>query len=166
MKLRFTLFCCVVALLFGCTAPPPSNQTEVEKTNKEIVLSVFEALESGDLETLERYFPADGKVIIGLEERERGGPKKTFKEAAPFPGSLNHVSVSVEHIVAESDNVAIQSKICGDHAATILGFEPTGERLCSRYINMYTLKDGKIVENSVGVHRDQLRAQLEKNSSD
>lgn len=159
MKKAFVTILGVAAL----TSPLPSAAADEDKTtrNKEIILEVFDALGSGDLETLERYFAVDGDVILGLETRKRGGPYKTFRDAAAFPGSLDNVTVEVEHILAEGDKVAIQSRICGDHAETMLGFEPTGKEVCSRYINLYILKDGKIVSNSVSVYRDQLRAQLE-----
>lgn len=129
------------------------------------MLEVFEALESADLNVLEQYFTTDGAVILGLETRERGGPYRTFREAAAFPGSLRNVTVEVEHILAEDDKIAIQSLICGEHAETILGFEPTGERLCSRYINLYVLEDETIISNSVSVYRDQLVEQLEANQA-
>ena len=150
---------------FAATAPAfAEGQTGEEKRNTEIVLEVFKALGSDDLETLERYFAIDGDIVIGLNSRKRGGPYETFREAAPFPGSLDNVAVEVEHILAEGDKVAIQSRICGDHAEALLGFEPTGKRLCSRYINLYILKDEKIINNSVSVYRDQLREQLEENA--
>lgn len=141
------------------------SQTDEEKRNTEIVLEVFEALGSDDLATLERYFARDGDVIVGLETRKRGGPYNLFADAAPYPGALDDVTVEVEKILAEGDEVAIQSHICGDHAAPLLGFAPTGKQICSRYVNLYVLKDGMIVSNTVGVLRDQLRAQLEANSA-
>ncbi|MEM8695522.1 MAG: ester cyclase [Pseudomonadota bacterium] len=146
----------------GLATAAPAADTDTE-TNRAIILEVFEALESGDLATLERYFATDGDVILGLESRERGGPYSSFRDAAAFPGSLTDVSVTVEYILAEDDKVAIQSLICGDHAAPILGFEPTGKQLCSRYINLYVLEDGMIISNSVSVYRDQLIEQLEAN---
>ena len=156
----------LVAGLVACSPAPSSGPTAEEQRNTEIILEVFEALGSDDLATLERHFDRDGDVILGLETRKRGGPYATFVEAAPFPGRLDNVTVEVETILAEDDQVAIQSLICGDHAAELLDFEPTGQRLCSRYLNLYTLKDGRIVSNAVGVHRDQLREQLEANARD
>lgn len=149
----------------GCTVEVSDDgQTGQEERNTEIVLEVFEALGSDDLATLERYFARDGDVVIGLETRKRGGPYSAFAEAAPYPGALDNVTVAVEKILAEDDAVAIQSRICGDHAAPLLGFAPTGKQVCARYLNLYVLKDGMIVSNTVGVLRDQLRAQLEANS--
>ena len=141
-------------------------EPSVSERNKAIVLEVFDALESGDLQTLEKYFATEGDVILGLETRKRGGPYTSFRDAAAFPGSLHDVSVEVEHILAENNHVAIQSLICGKHAETILGFEPTGKQLCSRYINLYVLEDEKIISNSVSVYRDQLIEQLEANQQE
>ena len=156
----------LVAGLVACSPSPSSGPTAEEQRNTEIILEVFEALGSDDLATLERYFEPETEFIIGLESRPRGGPYTTFPEAAPFPGALDNVTVEVETILAEDDEVAIQSLICGDHAAPLLGFEPTGKRVCGRYLNLYTLNDGRIVSNAVGVHRDQLREQLEANAQD
>lgn len=137
-----------------------------EARNKEIILEVFRALENRDLATLERYFAVDGDFIIGHETRKRGGPYAVFEEAAPFPGALQNIRIEIEHIIAEDDKVAIQSVICGDHAREIWGYAPTGKRLCSRYLNLYRIEGGMIVSNTVGVHRNQLEAQLKANAGE
>lgn len=160
----------LTSLLAACSSsacPEPAGpDTELAARNKAIVLEVFDALGSDDLATLERLFTVDGEVILGQRTRTRGGPYASFREAAAFPGSLDEVRVEVEAIVAEGDQVAIQSLICGLHVEPILGFAPTGKQLCSRYLNLYRLVDGKIVSNSVGFHRDQLIEQLEANRAD
>ncbi len=155
----------MIATGFSASAAASDPAVSTSEANKAIVLEVFEALESGDLTTLERYFDTESDVILGMETRKRGGPYEHFRDAAAFPGSLSDVSVEVEHVLAEDDKVAIQSLICGNHAKPILGFEPTGKRLCSRYINLYTLRAGQIISNSVSVYRDQLIDQLEANKT-
>ena len=157
MTARHGLVAALLATIAGCATAPESA---LEQRNKAIVLEVFAALESGDLATLERYFATDGAVIIGLTERQRGGPYATFREAAPFPGALSDVVIEVENIFADGDYVAIQSVICGNQVQPLLGIEATGKRLCSRYTNLYRLENGRIVSNTVGVYRDQLREQL------
>lgn len=157
-----TLTAALAAVAFGTGAHADS----VAQANKAAVLAVFEAFETGDLATLERSFATDGVIMVGFQTRERGGPYTAFRDAAPFPGSLTEVEVEVETIFAEGDHVAIQSVICGNHAAPILGFAPTGKRLCGRYTNLYRLEDGVIVHNTVGVYRDQLREQLEANAAE
>lgn len=164
MKLANRTILSFLGALAPVSAALAQDQTAEEKRNTEIVLEVFEALGSDDLETLERYFAVDGDVVIGLNMRKRGGPYETFRDAAAFPGSLDNVVIDVEHVLAQGDKVAIQSRICGDHAEPLLGFEPTGKNLCSRYINLYILKDEKIINNTVSVYRDQLREQLEENA--
>ena len=125
--------------------------------------AVFAALESGDLETLNRAFDPAGRSIIGSIERPRGGPFETFAGAAPFPAALDDRSVVIESLIATGDHVAVQSRICGVHARALIGYEPTGQRLCARYLNLYTLRDGRIVVNSVGF-APQLRKALEANA--
>ena len=153
-------------VLIIAASPAVVAEPSVSERNKAIILEVFDALESGDLQILEKYFATDGDVILGLETRERGGPYSSFRDAAAFPGSLSEVTVEVEQVLAEGERVAIQSLICGKHAETILGFEPTGKQLCSRYINLYVLEDEKIISNSVSVYRDQLIEQLEANQQE
>lgn len=162
---RIFLTVALAMAVAACTVEvSDSDPTDEEKRNTEIILEVFEALGGDDLATLERYFARDGDVIIGLRTRKRGGPYSAFADAAPYPGALDNVTVEVEKILAQDDEVAIQSHICGDHAAPLLGFAPTGKQVCARYLNLYVLHDGMIVSNTVGVLRDQLRAQLEANS--
>ena len=164
MRIGIILALLSTLLITACiTVSPEPSQSD---RNKAIVLEVFDALQSGNLDVLEQYFATDGAVILGLETRERGGPYSTFRDAAAFPGSLTDVTVEVEHVLAEDDKVAIQSLICGNHAETILGFEPTGKQLCSRYINLYVLEDEKIISNSVSVYLDQLTEQLQANQVD
>jgi ketosteroid isomerase-like protein len=163
--IRARIFCACLLMSACATRPQATADTTTALRNRKIVLEVFDAFERRDLATLERYFASDGDVILGMDARKRGGPYGTFKEAAAFPGSLTDVQVTVEHILAEGDKVAIQSLICGNHAAPLLGFPPTGKRLCSRYINLYTLRAGRITSNSVSVYRDQLVRQLEANAA-
>lgn len=133
--------------------------------NKKLVLSVFEALENGDLALLNKVFASEGKSIIGSEERNRGGPFDTFAKAAPFPAALDKRDVKVESIFSEGNKVAIQSMICGVHARELVGYKPTGQKLCARYTNLYTIKDGRILENVVGFD-PQLRKTLESNNKE
>ncbi len=159
MHLRHLALLAAVSLVVAC-ANNRETVVDIEDVNKSIVLEVFAALESGDLETLERYFDPDGTVVVGTNTRKRGGPFASFREAAPFPGALNTVSVDVERIFAEGNQVAVQSMICGNQERTLLGIEPAGQRVCARYTNLYVLRQGRIVANTVGVHRDQIIEQL------
>ena len=134
----------------------------IEK-NKSLVRAVFAALESGNVKVLNRAFDPKGKSIIGSIERPRGGPFKTFAKAAPFPAALDKRSVDIESLIAEGNQVAVQSRICGIHARPLIGFKPTGKQLCARYLNLYTIKNGRIVVNAVGFDRELLK-KLKKNA--
>lgn len=151
----------VVALtLSSCTNESTSNPIN---ENKALAKAVFAALESGNVDVLNTSFAPDGQSIIGSTIRSRGGPHATFAEAAPFPAALDERSVTIEKLFADEMYIGVQSKICGIHARQLAGFAPTGERICARYTNIYTVKDGRITQNAVGFDRD-LRPLLEKNA--
>lgn len=154
-----------LAVLLLLLASPACLGATVTADNKALVREVFSALESGDVEVLNRAFDPTGKSIVGTETRPRGGPFDTFAEAAPFPGALDDRMVNVEELIAEEDKVAVRSEICGTHTRAMLGFGPTGKRVCARYLNIYTIKDGRISVNAVGMDRLQLRQVLEANST-
>lgn len=88
----------------------------------------------------------------------------TFAGAAPFPAALEDRKFLVEMLIAEADKVAVRSEICGTHARVIAGFAPTGKRICARYLNIYTIENGRITVNAVGMDRLQLRQVLEANA--
>lgn len=131
------------------------------EANKKVIERVYGALQSGDVDVLNEAFDPEGRTHFGLVTRPRGGPFDTFLEAAPFPGALSDRSVTTEFIFAEGDRVAIRSLICGTHAAPIRGIAPTGRRICGAYINVFVLKDGRIIDNYVGTDREELMAQLQ-----
>lgn len=149
-----------VSLLLACQVCLAGTAAD----NKALVRKVYSALESGDVAVINQAFDPAGKSIVGLETRPRGGPFDTFAEAAPFPAALDERTVTVEELIAEDDKVAVRSEICGRHARPLLTFAPTGKRICARYLNIFTVKDGRIVVNAVGMDRLQLRQALEANS--
>lgn len=158
--MRSALF---AAMLLSCS---PLVRAEVAtEVNKALVRDVFRALESGDLDTINRAFDPAGQSIIGTEIRPRGGPHKTFAEAAPFPAALDDRKITIEQLLAEGDMVAVRSQICGTHARPLSGFAPSGKTVCARYLNLYTFKDGRIVANAVGVDRSQMRQWLDANAT-
>ena len=155
----------LIFLLFSNLAYSGDSEYHDIEKNKELVLSVFVALEDGDLALLNKVFDPQGKSVIGSEVRERGGPFETFAGAAPFPASLDERDVKVESIFSEGNKVAIQSKICGIHARELVGYKPTMKKICARYTNIYTIEDGRIIENVVGFD-PRLRRTLEENSKE
>ena len=162
IPLMFSILICIN--LVACSTAHSHLQTSVADRNKALVKGVFVALETGDLDYLNQAFAPDGESIIGSTIRARGGPHQTFAEAAPFPAALDDRSVTIETIFAENNMVGVQSRICGVHARTLAGFAPSGQTVCARYTNIYTIENNQITKNAVGFDRD-LRPLLEKLSS-
>lgn len=155
----------LVLLLLTLAAPLHARAADRDReaANLALVKDVFVALESGDLDTLNRAFDPQGASVFGLERRPRGGPHASFAQAAPFPGALDNREVKIERLFADGDWVAVRSTICGDHVRPMGELEASGRRVCSAYINLYEFRDGRIVTNIVGTDRQQLRAQIQGN---
>lgn len=148
----------VLCLSLSTTAAADTANTEA---NKKIVERVYASLQSGDVAALNEIFDPEGRTHFGLSTRKRGGPFATFIEAAPFPGALGDREVTTEFIMAEGDRVAIRSRLCGKHVSPILGVAATGRTICSAYLNVFVLKDGRITDNYVGTDRQELLQQLQ-----
>jgi len=163
---RFAALSLGLTLAFAALSPSPAlaDQRAVEAANLALVKQVFAALEKGDLQTINRAFAPDGVSVFGLERRPRGGPHRTFAEAAPFPGALDRREVKIEQLFADGNWVAVRSTICGDHVRTMGALPAGGKRVCSAYINLYEIAGGRIVTNIVGTDRQQLRDQIEAKS--
>ena len=152
----------LLALVAACAI---RSEPDPAVANIALGRTVFEALETGDVDALNAIFAPDGESIIGSTIRSRGGPHETFAKAAPFPAALDERSVEVETIFADADHIAVQSMICGVHARELAGFAPTGKRICARYTNLYTVEEGRISRNAVGIDRN-LRPLLEANAKE
>jgi predicted ester cyclase len=55
--------------------------------------------------------------------------------------------VTVEHVMAEKDKVAVHSTLSGTHLGTYLGVPPTGKKVSVTKIDILRLDGGKIVES-------------------
>ena len=60
--------------------------------------------------------------------------------------ALPDLHVSVEHLVADEDNVAFAYTISGTHQGEFLGVAPTNKRISARGMQIGRFEDGKLVE--------------------
>jgi steroid delta-isomerase-like uncharacterized protein len=54
--------------------------------------------------------------------------------------------ISVEHMVADADNIAFAYTATGTHRGALMGFAPTGKRMKIRGMQISKFADGKLVE--------------------
>jgi steroid delta-isomerase-like uncharacterized protein len=89
----------------------------------------------------------------------REGVKRFFEM---FRDAFPDVTVAIDDLVAEGDQVAVATTFTGTHEGELMGIAPTGRRVSVTGIDIVRVEDGRIAEHRgltdvVGLMR-QLRA--------
>ena len=120
--------------------------SEQESQNKRTVRRLYEeAGNQGRLEVLdeiawpdhvEHYpFPGQTQGVEGLKQRI------SMIRAAFNP------QFTIEHMVAEGDQVAVMWSNVGTHVGAWFGFSPTGKSITTRGVDIHLLRDGRLAEH-------------------
>ena len=116
--------------------------------NKAIARRVYEIISTGDFDRAEEIVNAS---VPDNELLPRNPPaklidtfKETFSEAREgFPD----LTISVEDVMAEGDRVTARVTMRGTHSGQFQGIAPTNKRVEVKAIDIFRIKDGKIVEH-------------------
>jgi len=109
--------------------------------NKAIVQRFFEAMSTGDVETIVNTYADEGCVqtmgntlISGINSKEQIS-KYAGSIYDVFPAGL---SFSIDSMVAEGDKVAVEARSEGEHIS--------GQTYANEYHFLFELKDGKLLK--------------------
>ncbi len=104
-----------------------------------------EAVNSGNLDVLcEVMAPL---VVDNDPAPNQGpGPEGFIKFFSAFRAAFPDLNVTVEHMVADNDNVAIAYTVTGTHQGDFLGAPATGRRISARGMQIARFQNGQIVE--------------------
>ena len=143
----------VLCFIYGCQDKEAMAELEefraqaaVEEQNKELIKSLFEIVDSGDVEKMRDYYSSETvyyspsgspNPMSGDEDIEL---TKMFVEAFP---DLSH---NIEEIYAVDNKVIVRFMTEGTHVGELEGFPPPGNACKVSSIYIFTIKDGKIVE--------------------
>ena len=116
--------------------------------NKAIARRVYEIISTGNFERAEEIVnpeAQDNELLPGDPPAKLIDTfKETFSEAREgFPD----LTVSVEDVMAEGDRVTARVTMRGTHRGEFQGIAPTGKRVEVRAIDMFRIREGKIVEH-------------------
>jgi steroid delta-isomerase-like uncharacterized protein len=127
------------------------------RANKEVIRKLYEqSLNTRNMELLqdliaEDYVGAGGqKGIAGFK-----APLMALIEAFP------DAQWKVEELIGEGDKVVVKHKVYGTHRGPFQHLAATGKSIASEGIAVYTLKDGKIINNATLTDRLGFLQQLE-----
>jgi predicted ester cyclase len=106
--------------------------TETEERNKGIVREANDRMVRRDLTVYDEH--------PGLSETRQFFPR--LLQAFP------DLTIRIESIVAEGDQVAIHAWYEGTHKGELMGYKPTGRKLRFQVVSMDRLEDGRIVQHN------------------
>jgi predicted ester cyclase len=116
--------------------------------NKAIARRVFEIISTGDFgrarEIVDPEAPDNELIPNDPPAKLIDTFKETFSEAREgFPD----LTISIEDVMAEGDRVTARVTMRGTHQGEFQGIAPTGKRVEVRAIDMFRIREGKIVEH-------------------
>lgn len=116
--------------------------------NKAIARKIYEIISTGEFDRAEELVDASA-LDNELLPHDRSAKlietfKETFLEAREGFPDLN---IAVEDVMAEEDRVAARVTMRGTHLGEFQGIAPTGKRVEVRAIDMFRIREGKIVEH-------------------
>jgi predicted ester cyclase len=127
------------------------------ETNKAIALRLIEVFNSRQLEVLEDVlhpeFRGRGISAFAPDDPEVG-PIARRNLYEMFLQAIPDARGEVLDLVAEGDKVVLHDRFGGTHRGELLGHPGTGDHIEWMAIHIYTIRDGKIIEDAY--MRDEL----------
>ena len=124
-----------------------------EAGNREIVIRLYrDGWGRGDLDAIDSAFAS--RHVLHWNEQRPSVQKRTTAELKEivlyYRAAFPDLKVTLDELVVQDDKVAVQVTFEGTHSGTYEGFQPTHKK--SRFTDMQilTIKDGKIIETTLG----------------
>jgi steroid delta-isomerase-like uncharacterized protein len=103
------------------------------------------AVNSGNLNELNTVF-APNVVDRDPASDQQPGPEGFIHFFTGFRAAFPDLTISVEQLVADEDNVAIAYTVTGTHQGDFLGIPATGRQIKARGLQIARFENGQIVE--------------------
>jgi steroid delta-isomerase-like uncharacterized protein len=130
--------------------------------NKQVVEQFIQALFSrGELTAVDEYLAPDfvdhNPTVPG-----QAGDRESMRSAGQvFRAAFPDWQSTVDDLLADGDKVVERFTASGTHRGQLMGRDPTGRRVTLGGINIFRLRDGKIVERWGVLDRLALMQQLD-----
>lgn len=152
-----------VASAASTAEPPVQHETPANRleANKALVRAFLKALETGDITALNAIRGGEGETHSPNGESRRATTSANLGERCPMCAALPDRKISIDMVMAEGDLVAVRSIWTGTYTGTYRGMvlaAPTPVTV--RYVNIYRIANGRIVENWASYDRLHLAEQL------
>lgn len=113
--------------------------------NKEVVrLYTERCWGDGNIDLVDKYVASDAKAG---HDAPGEGPQAYRAEISEIRTGIGEYHTKVDHLIGEGDLVCISWTTTGRHTGTLFGFAPTDRELHIVGVDLFRLRDGKIVEH-------------------
>jgi ketosteroid isomerase-like protein len=119
--------------------------TTTRNANAEIVRRLFDAYEANDGAGLDELLAPDF-TAHGLPPQLGDGPEAMKATAALMHGALADCRCDIEDLIADDDRVAVRYTTRARHVGELFGAAPSGLNVTFAGIEIFRLRDGKVVE--------------------
>ena len=103
------------------------------------------------------HYAPEGRTI----PEEQGRPASSFQRFyAMLLQAFPEASMTIEEQIAERDLVATRKTLRGTHRGELWGLPPTGNRVEWEFIDIFRVRDGKLVEHWTHMDFEALRRQM------
>lgn len=114
--------------------------------NSEVVRRLYdEVLNEGRLELLDELAVADHVEHNPFPQQSQG--VAGLKQRASMVRTAFNPHFTIEHLIADGDKVAVMWSNTGTHVGEWFGFAPTGKTIVTHGVDVYRMRDGKLVEH-------------------
>jgi len=103
------------------------------------------------------HYAPEGRMFPEVQGRPASGFQRFYGMLlVAFPDA----TMSIEEQIAERDLVATRKTLHGTHRGELWGLPPTGNRVEWEFIDIFRIRDGRIMEHWTHMDFEALRAQM------
>jgi steroid delta-isomerase-like uncharacterized protein len=129
--------------------------------NKEVVLRwADEVLGEGKVEVVDELMADDFTWRMPFNREPLRGPGAMKEIVTAFLAAFPDFAVEVKNVLAEADRVALEYIASGTNDGEFMGEPATGNAAAWRVLHIFTLRDGRVVEDVTVLDRLTILEQL------
>jgi|SRR5579883_1255169 steroid delta-isomerase-like uncharacterized protein len=131
-------------IIFGKIRGAKTMETSGEE-NKQLIRRLYEeALHQGNFASIDEMFSPD--FVDHSTPEQPAGPEGVKEYFADVREGFPDMRVTIDDLIAEGDRVVVRSTWRGTHLGTYDGMAATGKRAERTLIQIFRVKDGRILE--------------------
>ena len=132
-----------------------------EEKNKALVKRWAEEVANrGELDVVDELFSEEFKWEMPFNPEPLHGPEAMKETVKAFRAGFPDLVLDIDYLLAEGDKVTLSYMASGTNDGEMMGAPATGREARWRVTHVFTLRDGKIVDDKTVIDRMRIMEQL------